>query len=124
MKFDKFLRDYWQCIDALDLEKFLSFFAPDCTMRFANAPVVHGISGVRDIIAPVMAGVAGISHHQLGLWVNEDATVVRGDVTYTRHDRSTVTLPFMCYFEFTEGLIRSTQIYIDIAPLYAVSSGG
>jgi hypothetical protein len=106
------------------MDKFLSFFAPDCTMGFGSYPLVHGLSGVRDMIAPVFAGVAGMRHRRLGLWVHDDATVARGEVTYTRHDGSTVTIPFMTYFELADGRIRSTHVYIDIAPLYAGSSGG
>ena len=124
MNTDEFVRDYWQSIDTLDMDKFLSFFAPDCTMGFGSYPLVHGLSGVRDMIAPVFAGVAGMRHRRLGLWVHDDATVARGEVTYTRHDGSTVTIPFMTYFELANGRIRSTHVYIDIAPLYAGSSGG
>jgi ketosteroid isomerase-like protein len=124
MNTDEFVRDYWQSIDALDMDRFLAFFAPDCTMGFGSYPLVHGLSGVRGMIAPVFAGVAGMRHQRLGLWSHEDATVARGEVTYTRHDRSTVTIPFMTHFEFAEGRIRSTHVYIDIAPLYAGGSGG
>lgn len=122
MKIDDFVRDYWLSIDALDMDRFLSFFAPDCTMGFGSYPLVHGLEGVRAMIAPVFAGVAGMRHQRLGLWIDDDATVARGEVTYTRHDRSTVTIPFMTHFVFAEGRIRSTHVYIDIAPLYAQSA--
>lgn len=123
MNIDDFVRDYWKTIDAQDMDRFLSFLAPDCTMTFGSTRV-QGHAAVRDMIAPVFASVAGVRHHRLGLWVNEDATLARGEVTYTRHDKSTVTIPFVTYFEFAEELIRSTQVYIDIAPLYAANSGG
>jgi limonene-1,2-epoxide hydrolase len=122
MNVDEFVRDYWLSIDALDMDRFLSFFAPSCTMGFASYPLVHGLEGVRAMIGPVFAGVAGMRHQRLGLWVHDDATVARGEVTYTRHDRSTVTIPFMTYFQFAEGRIRSTHVYIDVAPLHAASA--
>ncbi len=40
----------------------------------------------------------------------------------SRHDKSTVTIPFMSYFEFADERIRSTHVYIDIAPLFAEHS--
>ncbi len=122
MNTDEFVRDYWLSIDALDMERFLSFFTPDCTMGFGSYPLVHGLEGVRGMIAPVFAGVAGMRHRRVGLWVEEDATLARGEVTYTRHDQSTVTLPFMTYFHFAQGRIQWTHVYIDIAPLYAAPS--
>ncbi len=122
MKIEEFVRDYWETSDAFDMEKLLGFFTPDCTMAFANQPVVRGLAGVRDVIAPVFSGLAGMRHQLLGLWINDDATVARGEVTYTRHDKSTVTIPFMSYFEFADERIRSTHVYIDIAPLFAERS--
>lgn len=49
--------------------------------------------------------------------------MARGEVTYTRHDHSTVTIPFMTYFHFAEGRIQETHVYIDSAPLDAATSG-
>jgi hypothetical protein len=122
MNIDEFVRDYWLSIDTLDLDKFLTFFTPDCTMGFGSYPLVYGLEGVRGMIAPVFAGVAGMRHQRLGLWVQEDVTLARGEVTYTRHDKSTVTIPFMTYFQFADRHIQWTHVYIDIAPLYAAPS--
>ena len=119
MNVDEFVRDYWQSIDTLDMDRFLGYFAPDCTMGFGSYPLVQGLDGVRGMIAPVFAGVAGMRHQRLGLWVTDDATLARGEVTYTRHDQSTVTIPFMTYFVFAGERIRATHVYIDIAPLFA-----
>ena len=66
MNIDDFVRDYWLSIDALDMERFLSFFTPDCTMGFGSYPLVHGLEGVRGMIAPVFAGVAGMRHQRAG----------------------------------------------------------
>ena len=121
MSTEGFVRDHWLSIEALDMDKFLSFFAVDCTMGFASYPLVHGLEGVRAMIGPVFVGVAGMRHQRMGLWVDDDATVARGEVTDTRHDKSTVTIPFMTHFVLAEGRIRSTRVCIDVAPLYAAS---
>ncbi len=91
-------------------------------MGFASYPLVHGLEGVRGMIAPVFAGVAGMRHRRVGLWIHDDATLARGEVTYKRHDKSTVAIPFMTYFQFADERIQYTYVYIDVAPLYAVDS--
>ena len=62
MNIDAFVRDYWLSIEALDMDRFLSFFTPDRTMGFGSYPLVYGLEGVRGMIAPVFAGVAGMRH--------------------------------------------------------------
>jgi hypothetical protein len=45
--------------------------------------------------------------------------VCEGEVTYTRHDESEITLPFVNVFEFEGELISHYKIYADSEPLYA-----
>jgi limonene-1,2-epoxide hydrolase len=52
--------------------------------------------------------------------VADDNTIVcEGEVTYTRHDGSKITLPFANVFEVKNELITLYRIYIDIGPLFA-----
>jgi len=44
---------------------------------------------------------------------------LHGEVTYTRHDGSRVTLPFANVFRLRDDLISEYLIYADLAPLYA-----
>ena len=47
-----------------------------------------------------------------------DQSVIEGEAAYTRHDGSTVSLPFVNVFEIEDVLISDYRIYIDIAPLF------
>ncbi len=106
-------------IDAMDTESFLGFIAPDGEFRFGSAPPVQGHAGIREAVGGFFSSIAAISH-ELQRMVGEGNTVVcEGEVRYTRHDGSAVTLPFCNVFETAGGLISLYRIYIDIAPLYA-----
>jgi limonene-1,2-epoxide hydrolase len=50
---------------------------------------------------------------------DDKAVACEGEVTYTRHDGSKITLPFVNIFEVSAGLITLYRVYIDIAPLFA-----
>jgi limonene-1,2-epoxide hydrolase len=106
-------------IDAMDTEGFLRFIAPDGEFRFGSAPPVRGHEGIRDAVGSFFSSIAAISHEVRRMVAEGNTVVCEGEVTYTRHDGSAVTLPFCNVFETDGGLISLYRIYIDIAPLYA-----
>ena len=106
-------------IDAMDTEGFLGFIAPDAEFRFGSAPPVRGRAGIGEAVSGFFASIAAISHELRRQVAEDNAVVCEGEVTYTRHDGSDVTLPFCNVFETDGGLISLYRIYIDIAPLYA-----
>jgi limonene-1,2-epoxide hydrolase len=106
-------------IDAMDTEGFLGSIAPDAEFRFASAPPVQGQAAIREAVDGFFASIAALSH-DLQRWLADgDSVVCEGEVTYTRHDGSSITLPFCNVFEIDDGLISLYRIYIDVAPLYA-----
>jgi hypothetical protein len=48
----------------------------------------------------------------------DDALVCHGTVTYTRHDSSTLTVPFANIFKVHGELIDEYLIFIDVSQLY------
>ena len=106
-------------VDAMDTEGFLGFIAPDAEFRFASAPAVHGHAAIREAVDGFFSSIAALSHNLQRVVAEGDAAVCEGEVTYTRHDGSTITLPFCNVFELDGGLISVYRIYIDVAPLYA-----
>lgn len=106
-------------IDAMDTEGFLGFIAPDAEFRFASAPPVHGHAAIREAVDGFFSSIATLSHELQRLVSNGNTVVCEGEVTYTRHDGSAITLPFCNVFEVQDGLISLYRIYIDVAPLYA-----
>ena len=106
-------------IDTMDTEGFLAFIAPDAEFRFGSAPAVRGQAGIGEAVGGFFTSIAGLSHELQRIVARDNAVICEGQVTYTRHDGSAVTLPFCNVFETRDDLISLYRIYIDIAPLYA-----
>ena len=113
------LRQLFATIDSRDAERFVGFLTEDATFRFGSAPPVTGRDAIRGAVDDFFASIAGLSH-ELTTVLTSDATLIcEGEVTYTRHDGSTITLPFADAFEFDGDLISHYKIYMDVGPLYA-----
>jgi len=106
-------------IDAMDTESFLGFIHADATFRFGSSPAVKGHAEIRAAIDGFFSSIAGLQHDLQRMITDGDAVVCEGEVTYTRHSGSAVTLPFANVFEVDNGLISLYRIYIDIGPLFA-----
>ena len=106
-------------IDAMDTEGFLGFIAHDGEFRFGSSPPVHGHAGIRAAVEGFFSSFAALRHQLQRVVADGNAVVCEGEVTYTRHDGSAITLPFCNVFETKDGLISLYRVYIDVAPLYA-----
>ena len=113
------LQDLFAAIDARNAERFVGFLTEDATFRFGSAPPVQGREAIRQAVGEFFATIAGLSHAVTNWLASDGALVCEGEVTYTRHDGSTVTLPFADFFELDNGRISHYKIYMDIGPLYA-----
>ena len=63
--------------------------------------------------------IKGCSHTLTSSFGRDSTLFCEGEITYTRHDGSQVTLPFADVFEYKGDLISHYKIYADISPLYA-----
>ena len=106
-------------IDAMDTESFLRFIHKDATFRFGSSPAVTGHAEIRAAVEGFFSSFAALQHDLQKLIADGDAVACDGEVTYTKHDGSKITLPFVNVFEIDGGLISVYRIYIDIAPLFA-----
>ena len=108
----------FQAIDAKDAERFVSYIAEDGTFSFGNAPGVAGRQAIRDAVAGFFASISRLSHKVVDVTEASGAVWSRGIVTYTRHDGSTLTVPFCNHFEVSGGKVKHYQIYVDASRLY------
>jgi len=106
-------------IDKMDADKFALYLDEDVSFRFGNAPVVKGKEAVRQAVYNFFKAIKGIRHKKLRIWVHSDSVLYQGEVTYTRHDDSEVTLPYLNVFFLSGDKIKDYLIYIDINPLFA-----
>jgi limonene-1,2-epoxide hydrolase len=105
-------------IDAMDTESFLSFIHKDATFRFGSSPAVTGHEDIRAAVEGFFASFAALQHDLQQVIADGDAVACEGDVTYTRHDGSKITLPFANVFRIDSASISQYRVYIDIAPLF------
>lgn len=105
-------------IDRRDADAFASHLAEDVVFQFGNAAPVAGRAAVREAVAGFFGSIAGLAHTLEQGWTTPDAVIVRGQVTYTRHDGSTLTVPFANLLELAGDGIARYGIFIDISALH------
>jgi ketosteroid isomerase-like protein len=110
--------ELFRAIDARDSVKFASFLAPDARFRFGSAAPVIGREAIAQAVEMFFAAIRSLEHRLLQQWPAADSLVCEGEVTYTRHDGSRITLPFANVFRLRAGLIEDYRVYVDMAPLY------
>ena len=110
-------------IDTMDPDRFAQHLLEDVTMRFGNAPAIHGRDACRQAWAGFCETVDAVAHEVVAQWDVEGATVAETNVTYTRKDGRTVTIPVVTiYRPGGDELIRDYRVFIDLAPVFAAEA--
>jgi hypothetical protein len=115
-------RTWWErlfaVIDAREAAAFVGFLTSDAEFRFGNAPAIAGHEAIQAAVAAFFGAIGSSRHRLLNTWSGASSAVCEGVVTYTRHDGSTVGIPFVNVFELRADKIARYRIYIDISPLF------
>ncbi len=119
MNRDTWVRDLLGCVDTKDSDGWLEFLAPDARFRFGNAAVIEGKSAIREAITGFFISISELHHELSETWSHCDAVICRGEVTYTRLDGSTLSVPFVNVLKLEGSLIRDYLIYADTSELYS-----
>jgi ketosteroid isomerase-like protein len=117
------LEKLFETIDAQDAEGFAGFLTEDAVFRFGNGEPARGKRAVRDAVAGFFAGVKGLRHTVRESWSHADAVVMHGEVTYTRHDGSRLSVPFANVFKLDGTLVREYLVFADVSQLWTGSRG-
>jgi len=113
------LTSLFSAIDRMDVGAFESFLTEDSIFRFGNAQPVRGRSNVSEYVAGFFSSIKALKHNVLGVWEQNKVFTVQGEVTYTRKDDRSVTVPFVNLFKTDGKLIREYLVYVDASPLYS-----
>jgi len=115
-------RAWWQrvfaVVDSGDATRFVGLLTEDAQFRFGNAPAIVGHAAIQAAAAAFFAAIASSEHRVLGTWNGAGTAVCEGEVTYTRHDGSMVSVPFANVFELRADKIAAYRIYIDNSSLF------
>ncbi len=111
--------EVYEAVDSKDEQRLARFLTENCTFVYANNEPVIGRENVAESSKNFMASIAGIKHQLLDVWAFDDVIVSRIEVTYTRKDGSTLTVPAVTIWRLRDRQIDDYRIYIDVAPLFA-----
>ena len=106
-------------IDGGDTKTFTEFLTEDASFRFGSAPTLVGRAQIFAGVNAFFASIAACSHSVSKSIGSGSTLVCEGTVTYSRHDGSKVSIPFVNVLELSGDLISEYKIYIDIGPLFA-----
>lgn len=118
MELNSFVTEVYQSIDRADAKKFASYITADGTFRFANNPSVKGTEAIEAYVDGFFKSLKAVAHSNLESWRAGDVLFVNGTVTYTRHNGTSLELPFSCTWKMKGNLIDQYLIYIDSSELY------
>jgi len=100
----------------MDSEGFAGFFTDTPMYQFGNGEPCLNKSEIYDSVANFFAAVDALYHDIRNVWEIGDAVFVEMDVTYWRHDGTSITLPCSDIFRFKGHQIEELRIYMDANP--------
>jgi ketosteroid isomerase-like protein len=115
------LTDLFKCIDSKDSQGFTKYLSEDVVFRFGNAPEVKGREAVMKTVESFFQSLRGLHHELDQTWHQKDTATCHGLVTYTRHDGSSLTVPFANIFTLLGSKVYRYLIFVDVSALYTKS---
>ena len=114
----EWVKSLFDSIDRQDNDTFQAFLADETVFRFGNAEPVNGKVAAGDLVQGFLESIKAISHNVVESWSEDNTVICHGWVTYTRHDSSTLTVPFSNIFKTDGRLINEYLIFVDVSELY------
>lgn len=112
------MNELFASIDKMDAPAFGSHLHPDVEFRFGNGESVHGKENATAAVAGFFSSIKNIKHNVQDIKVVDDLVPNHGIVTYTRHDGTTLTVPYANLFYMQDNLIKKYFIFVDTSELY------
>ena len=114
---------YADAVDQKDAAGFAAVFAEDGTLQFGNQPPIAGRQKIEEAITQFFLVMVELHHDFTAISRDGSRWFLEANVTYTRHDRTVVTVPAMTVFQMSEcngkPVAQSCRIYVDLTPLFA-----
>ena len=77
---DRPANDYFDAMEAKDLDRLGAYYADDITLTFANSPTITGRDAMLDQMMTLLGKVKSLAHPLINVW-QEDGGVVIFEVT-------------------------------------------
>jgi ketosteroid isomerase-like protein len=118
MSTDNYIKDMYKVVDAMDGKGLTAMMTENGSFRFANMPAVTGTAAITEFLDNFFQSIKGIGHDQLEDWKVDDTRFATGRVTYTRHDDSSLQVPFSVILKMQGELISEYLVFVDASELY------
>jgi len=119
MKYPEWIDNLFKTIDQMDEVGFCKYLTNDATLIFANIPPVNGNKNIEEFIGGFFKSIKALSHTIIGFYESGDKAIVQGNVTYTRHNGSQLTVKFCNVYSMQASEINVYDIYMDTSALYS-----
>jgi hypothetical protein len=117
---DRWIDELFATIDRKDHTAFVGFLLPDARFRYGNNAPVHGRASIAEVVAGFFSALHAVQHLVDDRWMLPDTAIVTGTVIYTRHDRSTLQVPFANVLKLRDEGISDYLIFVDNSALFSV----
>ncbi len=118
MSTDNYIKDMYRVVDAMEGAKLAEMMTENGIFRFANIPAVKGREAIAAFLDSFYQSIQKIEHSQLEDWQVDDVRFATGIVSYTRHDNSSLSVPFSVILKMQGDLIHEYLIFVDTSELY------
>lgn len=117
MDHEQYLKHLFSSIDEKNATRFSACLTQDCSLRFGNLPTVSGKENIEAFVSVFFASIDSLSHSLLESFFSPNRLICHGIVSYTRHDKSVLTVPFANIFKLKGDLIYEYLIFTDTSAL-------
>jgi len=107
----------FSAIDRKDSEDLLSYMNDNAGFRFGNIPEIEGSENILQFLEQFFSSIKALRHDQLEYWQKDNRISVMGRVSYTRHDDSSLAVPFSVVLEIDKNKIQRYLIFSDASRL-------
>ena len=105
-------------VDEQNVKKFSSFLSDDCLFRFGNLPTVHGADGIGEFVSGFFDSIESLKHDISDVWIVPEGAICHGMVSYIRHDKSGLSIPFSNILKRNNAKVYQYLIFADTSQLY------
>ncbi len=118
MSKDNFVKDMFGIVDAKNGAALAAMMTEKGVFRFANIPGVVGREAITGFLDGFYKSIQDIAHSEIEDWKVDNTRFATGLVTYTRHDDSSLSVPFSVILKMQGKLINEYMIFVDTSELY------
>jgi limonene-1,2-epoxide hydrolase len=109
------VNEFMKAWEAKDIERIMSFFAPDAVYHNMPMPKLVGTKAIREFIAPFAGAAENVVFEVLHQAETKDGTVLNERVDrFTLKDGKKINAEVMGVFELERGKIKAWRDYFDM----------